>query len=359
MSFWKDMKKIQEEERIADRKFEAFQRGYEKGKIRGQARARASAGASHTNIMGGKASFRSGGIKGFGLEWDGITAEAGGRLGTHSYIGADAPASMTLTGYDGGEEGGKMEVEKFQGGTATGEKEKMEVRLQSTPVIVTPPPWFTQGRESATGRFSGMTTNVSPELKFFDTTATFSDITPSGVVGDSINKIPQGITEDTRIGRKCTIVQIHWRMTVGLGNVTAQSFIPTSDVIRVIMYQDKQANGAAAVITDFLETVDPYSFRNLANTRRFHTIHDETYTLNRNTNTAFLDVGNDIVYSSTRQVQWIEVNKKVHIPLEFDGATGAITEICSNNVGIIVLPVGDAENQTFIISKIRVRYSDM
>ena len=49
-------------------------------------------------------------------------------------------------------------------------------------------------------------------------------------------------------------------------------------------------------------------------------------------------------------------HKECNIPLEFDSTTGAITEIRSNNFGIMVLSQGGDRINMF--SKVRVRFSD-
>lgn len=335
--------------RREEREYEAYLRGVASGKKRTEDRAARASTWAHTNVMGGGASFKSGGFKGYGIEIEGITAGASGVLGTQSYMGADEPASMVLPPYDVGEGGEEpMEVVKFQGGT------EGEGTVRPTIVVS---PISPMGRESSTGgAFSGLTTNISPELKFFDTHIVVVTIpTSGGIVFTSLNRIPQGITESTRIGRKCTIMKLNLRFSLTYTPGTTSSL--RGQVARIIVYQDRQTNGADAVVLDFLETSKTESFRNLANTRRFHTIHDESYTFNRLTLATKFDAN---AWVSAQVNQWIEVNKSVNIPLEFDGATGAITELCTNNIGMIgVLHDSFDEGETNFHGTIRVRYTDM
>jgi len=89
----------------------------------------------------------------------------------------------------------------------------------------------------------------------------------------------------------------------------------------------------------------------LQNKSRFNTFMDRTYTVYpqsaQGNGTPTIGSGgmniNDAFY------------KKCNIPIEFSGATGAITEIRSNNVGLLVI----SRNGTAgFASQIRVRFSD-
>ena len=70
---------------------------------------------------------------------------------------------------------------------------------------------------------------------------------------------------------------INWRFSIFRG---ASSSVVSADEVRVILYLDKQTNGAAAGITDILESDDFQSFNNLANKSRFRTLMDRTYDYN-------------------------------------------------------------------------------
>ncbi len=120
------------------------------------------------------------------------------------------------------------------------------------------------------------------ELKFHDIDVDDAVVASGGVIQNAgtINIIPQGVSEKQRIGRKCTIKSIGWRFECSLAEQDAQPNPETNDVLRVIMYQDKQCNGATAAVLDILESADYQSFNNLANSSRFRTLMDRTYDLN-------------------------------------------------------------------------------
>ncbi len=198
-----------------------------------------------------------------------------------------------------------------------------------------------------TGGFYGRYSNGG-EKKFLDSVVDDAVIATGGLIFNSVNKIPQGTTESERVGRKCTITNIGWKMSINLPATTAAA--NTSDIVRVIMFIDKQANGATANVTDILESADFLSFNNLANTSRFRTLMDRTYALSSKAG------GGD---GTTEDYAEEEITdsfyKKCHIPIEFDSTAGAITEIRSNNVGILVISKAGVAG---LNSKVRVRYSD-
>ncbi len=188
------------------------------------------------------------------------------------------------------------------------------------------------------------------ELKFFDTDITDVAIAVNGtILADSVNEIPQGVTESERIGRKCTIHSINWRINLRLNQKA--DLLAASNTVRLILYLDKQCNGATAAVTDILEVDNYQSFNNLANKSRFRTLMDRTYELN-----ASAASGN----GTANDFGSVNINdtlfKKVNIPIELDAAVGAITEIRSNNIGVLIL---SKENDTCTFdSTMRIRFTD-
>ncbi len=198
------------------------------------------------------------------------------------------------------------------------------------------------------GRFSG---TRGGELKFHDVDFDDAVVSSSGTVTASINLIAQGTTESTRIGRKCTLRSIGWHYTTSLPEGDADATPLPSDVLRVILFQDKQTNGATAAVLDLLETADYQSFNNLANSGRFRVLMDKKISLNY----ASLASDGAGVVSSHQVLREAQFYKKCNLPLEFGGITGAITEIRSNNVGILLI---SKNNVAGFASKFRLRFSD-
>ncbi len=203
-----------------------------------------------------------------------------------------------------------------------------------------------RGFQRTSGFFGRFSTGM--ELKFFDLDLDDAAVSSTGTVTDSINKIAQGTTEVTRIGRKCTIRSINWRFQVRL---LAAANLTGGDVVRVILFLDKQCNGAAAGVTDILENSDFQSFNNLANKSRFRTLMDRTYTLN-----AQAGGGDGTANDANIEIITDSFFKKVNLPIEFDSTAGAITEIRSNNLGVLMISRGGTLSD--FESKIRLRFSD-
>ncbi len=189
------------------------------------------------------------------------------------------------------------------------------------------------------------------ELKFHDVDLDDAQIAQTGTITPTINIIPQGVTEVQRVGRKCTLKSIGWRYTLTLPETDAVPTPDTGDTARIILYLDKQCNGATAAILDILETADYQSFNNLANKNRFQILHDKLVTLN------YMSMASDNagVVSQSRVLREGACYKKLDLPIEFSATTGAITEIRSNNLGVLLI---SSNTKLDFASKIRIRFSD-
>ncbi len=202
------------------------------------------------------------------------------------------------------------------------------------------------------GYYGKFNRGATSELKFHDVDYDDSVVAAGAVVNTagSLNLIAQGVTESTRVGRKCTIMSIGCRYDITLPQI-ADSSPGFGDVIRVIVYLDKQTNGAIAANTDILETADYQSFNNLSNKSRFRILHDKTFDMN------YVAGGGDATANSYAggavTNTWF---KKCSIPLEFSSTTGALTELRSNNINIMVC---SKHGISGIASKWRFRFSDV
>ncbi len=189
------------------------------------------------------------------------------------------------------------------------------------------------------------------ELKFHDVGFTDAVIAQGAVIEETVIIIPQGVTEIQRIGRKCTLRSIHWKYRLSIPEQDAVADPASGDDIRVILYQDKQCNGTAATATDILETASVHSFRNLANSGRFHILMDRLETINYKTLAS--DAAN--VVSSAIVRKEFTYNKKCMIPIEYSATTGALAEIRSNNIGVLLVSLTGVGG---LNSEFRFRFSD-
>ncbi len=209
---------------------------------------------------------------------------------------------------------------------------------------------FVPGRDRV-GGYYGRYAGRGGELKFHDVDLDDVVVDAAGTVTATVNIIAQGVTESQRVGRKCTLRSINWKYQVNIPEVDGAADPAAGDATRVIMFLDKQANGATATVTDILESADFQSFRNLANSQRFTILHDKMVTLNYNTAASLS--ANTIDQSNVQRNG--SFFKKCNIPLEFSGTNGTIGEIRSNNLGVML--ISDAGLSGFA-SKIRLRFSD-
>lgn len=186
------------------------------------------------------------------------------------------------------------------------------------------------------------------ELKFFDTSLSFLiDATGEVPATGQLALIPQGVTESTRVGRKCTIKSIAMK-----GNLLYAPAAAASGSTNAVMYLvlDKQCNGAAAGATDvFTGTNFVTLFHNLANSQRFVVLKTWKWTINSS-------AGATTAYNNVSRM-WSGF-KKCNIPIEYSSTTGAITEIRSNNLFLLASSDGTSDDLITIGGTCRLRFSD-
>ncbi len=192
------------------------------------------------------------------------------------------------------------------------------------------------------------------ELKFHDVDLDDAIVASTGTITPTINIIAQGVTESTRIGRKCVIKKIQWRYDIDLPLEQDKADIGQGDIVRVILYLDKQTNGAAAAVTDILETANYQAFRNLNNVSRFRILIDKTHSINRRV--AAPD-GTNTAGSPEVVVGTFTFFKTCNVPIEYSEVAGGgvLTDIRTNNLGVLLI---SREGTAGFESKFRLRFSD-
>lgn len=182
------------------------------------------------------------------------------------------------------------------------------------------------GRTRVGGYYGRYNRASGNEVKFHDS-ITSSTITNGGLIVDNIpSGIESGTEEDQRIGRSITATRLNFN---GIFTLPASTSNHT-DVVRLMVVQDKQCNGATFTSAQLLESGGGFlSYRNLENTARFNVLYDKRFTLN-----AMTSLG-----SSTQPVTRFF---KASIPLkgmkfEYSSTTGSITELKSNNLAIFMI----------------------
>lgn len=180
------------------------------------------------------------------------------------------------------------------------------------------------------------------ELKFHDVTVGLSPLSITGTFFDSLLTIPQGTSENERIGRKCTVKSLGLRFNINL--LTQDMPNETTDVVKMYVILNTQTNGSNISTVDFLETTNVHSFRDLANTGRFKVLATRKYALQStaggNTNFA-------------RSVVCDEINLKLNLPIEYNGTTGIISEMRSNNILLLFISL---EGRCSVEMRTRIRF---
>lgn len=168
------------------------------------------------------------------------------------------------------------------------------------------------------------------ELKVLDTTFGSITVPIAGTAIMSPNLVAQGITKNQRVGRQFNIVHLGLKFVLTMPN---QSSIATAaDAFRLIVYLDKQANGALAAVTDVLTTASLFSFYNIDNIDRFEIIDDSTFSFSSPSfDSTPVTGGACPVYKHVIR------DYDLSIPIEYSGTTGVIGGLKSNNLGFFWL----------------------
>jgi len=197
------------------------------------------------------------------------------------------------------------------------------------------------------GRFAR---DTGPKHKFLDTSRDVGVVGVAGTVSASINLIVQGATDTTRVGRKVTIRSVSFRGDIKLPSSLARA--TTSDIVRIILFVDKQCNGANAAVLDILETAAWNSYRNLANTSRFIIFMDRFFDVKSPAGSGDSDLTET---SFSEDIEFYKFHFKCAIPLEFDAAAGAITDLTSNNFAFLDISKSGLAG---IDRSVRLRFTD-
>lgn len=189
----------------------------------------------------------------------------------------------------------------------------------------------------------------SAEFKFKDTTkAQASTATAGAIFTDTLLAMVEGNTDSTRIGNRITVRSVMLRGTAMLPAATDSA--NTSQVVRIILYLDRQANGATATVADILASADYRSFNNLDNSDRFRTLAEETVDLVAQ---GAVPTGAALTFGKVRQSFFLKA--KLNIDVKYKANGGDITDLASTNIGVFVIGESNFATVGYIA---RVRYTD-
>lgn len=194
-------------------------------------------------------------------------------------------------------------------------------------------------------RVGGYATGRGPEKKFTDVSATLT----LGSAADTfttpgpttlLNGLIPDSTATGRIGRKVVMKSLYIRWSAQLAPTSIQGA-----PVRIIVFYDKQANGAAAGVTDVLLANAFNSPNNLSNRDRFVVLSDEL--------TEPISVQNNFAVSGV-------IYKKINLEVMFNaGTAGTIADITSGSVYIMAAQSSTIATAAPTVSfRSRIRYTD-
>lgn len=212
---------------------------------------------------------------------------------------------------------------------------------------------------SGTGRI--VKDNIRQELKWFDTNASTAS-NPNNFT-DVINlneNITTGTGPSQRVGRKITIKSIHVR-----GSFQGEPEAVNDTLLRVMLVLDKQCNGVGVESDpvnhpprlEVLQQDSILGFMDLSNIDRFQIIQDEFIKISPKN---LIVAENGTPFQGSTPVEFFNWYKKCNIPIEYSSTTGAINEIKSNNIFLMIMGEygSDAAQAMEYNIRTRIRFSD-
>lgn len=137
--------------------------------------------------------------------------------------------------------------------------------------------------------------------------------------------IAQGTDFNERLGNDIRVkrVRLHITFVIPSGSTSG-------DLVRLCVVWDKQPNGAAPAVTDFLQYDVFESFQNWFTVNRFRVLFEEVICVNPPTSVI---AGQPSV---TYLLPWVS-QVEVSVPVRFSGTTGDISELVSGNILVFAI----------------------
>lgn len=187
-------------------------------------------------------------------------------------------------------------------------------------------------------RASSMRRGNNQELKYRDYGVAALGI---GITWTQIHStvcaVPIGTGADDRIGRKIFLRSMHIKGHLEFANDNTTGAQTSDNAVRLVVVLDTQCNKAAAAATDIWEpgTSDIVEFRNLEKASRFRVLYDKLHYGNQNI------AGTSTTIFSGSYSKYLNINKKLNIPVEADAATGVVGSLTTNNIMVFAVKGGN------------------
>lgn len=189
---------------------------------------------------------------------------------------------------------------------------------------------------------------LSTELKAHDNTVSTTIPNSAKIVNDTLAVIPQGVSDDERIGRKVVLKSIEIR-GAWQSAFTAQT--ETNALGFMYLVLDTQANQSAPAIADIFNSPQlRQAMPNVFNSKRFKILKRWSQSFN-------VEQSESTIFSPSNKVYPFSYYKRVSIPINYTSTTGAVTEITENNL-FLVCGSWNADDKINLDYQVRLRYVD-
>lgn len=208
-------------------------------------------------------------------------------------------------------------------------------------------------------RQNAILTSRDVELKVADIAATTYQVNTTGSFTLLAAPVP-GTDFTNRVGRKVELKSVYIRGFV-FPEAAASQGVAIDTIMeqaRLIVFVDKQPNGAVPVVADLLNTASTASMLNLNNRDRFRIIHDETFEFDPY---YFSNTATQSYVSATNQIKPVKYFKKLNIRTIFNaGTAGTIADINSEALYMFWIGNAAAGTNTDVNATVstRVRFTD-
>lgn len=171
-----------------------------------------------------------------------------------------------------------------------------------------------------------------------------------GLVGDDLTGIAQNNTAEGRNGNKIFVYNEDLTMTFDASGSNG-----ACNLVRVIMFVDKQSNGNKPTLEEVLGSASatPTDFRNLENQARFRFLHDRLITVDNTGGGGAAFTGGCKILK--KRVGFSQAKGGLRVQYETGTSTGYMDTIKDNNIWVLVL--ANNTNVTWTLRS-RARYSD-
>jgi len=195
----------------------------------------------------------------------------------------------------------------------------------------------------------------APDKKYKDSNFQLAPIVAAGAIQLLNGAIAQGDGDSDRTGNHLTMtnISVHGDIWMSAAANLAVADATFNDDVRVILAYDKQANGAViTTLTDILTTANINSFRNMNTLERFVILKDKRIKIGCGATST--GAGNATRFSTGPTT--FKFNKKVALPVDYAGTTGAIADI---KTGALYMFLISENGQSSCDLWTRIKYLDV